>query len=176
MVRCARSRVGAEGSVGSVRFVAVGQGAPRETREEGARDIAASRSGFCFGDSSGRCAHQPLGLVRHVVEHRTDPVILRQALLVRHGLVPEVGAYRALQPLDLLVGLARALEQRGRHGTRAGLICGPRGASAPAGQYDLESRQPPSAVCSEKEPRGFFLLREIHRHNSSALRWARGGG
>ena len=46
MVRCARSRVGAEGSVGSVRFVAVGQGAPRETREEGARDIAASRSGF----------------------------------------------------------------------------------------------------------------------------------
>jgi len=43
-------------------------------------------------------------------------VILRQPLLVRHRFVPKVRAYGALEALDLLVRLARALEQRGCHG------------------------------------------------------------
>ena len=43
-------------------------------------------------------------------------MILRQPLLVGHRFVPEVRAYGALEALDLLVRLARALEQRGCHG------------------------------------------------------------
>ena len=161
------------GRIRSVRRRGSGSGDARRARRARATSRRRDR-GFAAAIRPGG-AHQSLGLIRHVVEHRSDPVILRQALLVRHGLVPEVGAYRALQPLDLLVGLARALEQRGRHGTRAGLSCGPRGRVRRAGANDLESAGRLSAVCSlHRWSWASFCCARIHRHNSSALRWARG--
>ena len=170
------------GSPKHTRFVAVGQGADlRETRAEGAQRrrgvaIGVSPRGFVWEVRTSR-----LDLFAHVVEHRPDPAqaTLRQARLVRHRLVPEVGAYRALTTARSPRGTracARAAADAAWD-TRAGLSCasrvGERAASG-AGEYNPRpSRR--AAVCQDTS-RGFFLLRGVHRHNSSAAPLhARGG-